>query len=468
MAENKYDLLLVNTLTDKKIREQPWYKERLKTKYLKGKKPSDVNKTLQSSSWTFLVDGLDDFRDGLPPEIDGDMVVKNTRQCEPNIQGDSDSKFKNKKVSVNKGRFTKEEVAYYKTTPMEQQRRDHINEMEYGLLQHPLALYPHLEESMPPDVFEDVVDILDPEMNLESEDEDDEFPEEMTESMEEEGEQEGSEGSKETESGSKDSQESDEQKIRNPYRWLPRREDQQKDDKKGINASGAASTNKKRSDSPSQDVHIKEVTKDFCDWVESLGGESNNVEESTITSLFASGYETKPALSVPIHVVELSNVPPELRMSATVSQEETPTKTLEQVEKTQKELYQNAYTPSWVQPKFGAWYLNPKTWTKRAADEPLQDPKTLKEKETSDSKQKSLDMDETLAPLHGSKSFKEFVERKGTRMPEFLERVAQFQAEAEAEAAAAANKTSPSDRGRESMMSRGGRSSIARSAIESK
>lgn len=140
---------------------------------------------------------------------------------------------------------------------------------------------------------------------------------------------------------------SDEQKIRNPYRWLPRREDQQKDDKKGVNASGAASTNKKRSDSPSQDVHIKEVTKDFCDWVESLGGESNNVEESTITSLFASGYETKPALSVPIHVVELSNVPPELRMSATVSQEETPTKTLEQVEKTQKELVRRRNNFAW-------------------------------------------------------------------------------------------------------------------------
>lgn len=49
-----------------------------------------------------------------------------------------------------------------------------------------------------------------------------------------------------------------------------------------------------------------------------LGGESNNIEESTITSLFASGYETKPALSVPIHVVELTNVPPELRMTANV------------------------------------------------------------------------------------------------------------------------------------------------------
>ena len=60
------------------------------------------------------------------------------------------------------------------------------------------------------------------------------------------------------------------------------------------------------------------MTKDFCDWVSSLGGESNNIEESTITSLFASGYETKPALSVPIHVVELTNVPMELRNSANV------------------------------------------------------------------------------------------------------------------------------------------------------
>nr|KAG5711657.1 hypothetical protein BaRGS_016839 [Batillaria attramentaria] len=47
-----------------------------------------------------------------------------------------------------------------------QQRRDHIDEIEYGLLQHPLALYPHLEESVPPEMFEDIVDILDPEMNM--------------------------------------------------------------------------------------------------------------------------------------------------------------------------------------------------------------------------------------------------------------------------------------------------------------
>jgi len=64
------------------------------------------------------------------------------------------------------------------------------------------------------------------------------------------------------------------------------------------------------------DEKVKSVTQQFCEWVASLGGDSNNIDEATITSLFASGYETKPALSVPIHVVELANVPPELRLSA--------------------------------------------------------------------------------------------------------------------------------------------------------
>jgi len=64
------------------------------------------------------------------------------------------------------------------------------------------------------------------------------------------------------------------------------------------------------------DEEVKSVTQQFCDWVTGLGGDSNDIDEATITSLFASGYETKPALSVPVHVVELANVPQELRLSA--------------------------------------------------------------------------------------------------------------------------------------------------------
>ena len=101
--------------------------------------------------------------------------------------------------------------------------------------------------------------------------------------------------------------------VRNPYRWLPKKDER---DKKA--GGGGKKASEKRSSTPSEDEHINNVTKEFCDWVASLGGDTNNIEESTITSLFASGYETKPALSVPIHVVELTNVPPELRMSTNV------------------------------------------------------------------------------------------------------------------------------------------------------
>jgi hypothetical protein len=71
-----------------------------------------------------------------------------------------------------------------------------------------------------------------------------------------------------------------------------------------------------------KDDHIKKVTEDYCDWVKSLGGE-HNIDPTTITSLFASGYETKPPLSVPIHVVELTNIPNELRPTAYAPDQES-------------------------------------------------------------------------------------------------------------------------------------------------
>uniref|UniRef100_F6ZU29 Uncharacterized protein n=1 Tax=Ciona intestinalis TaxID=7719 RepID=F6ZU29_CIOIN len=169
----------------------------------------------------------------------------------------------------------------------------------------------------------------------------------------------------------------------------------------------------------------EEVTKEFCDWVTDLGGESNNVEESTIMSLFASGYETKPALSVPIHVVELSSVPAELRESAGLSprgsakksypSSATPTATV-----TKQNTVQPEYEPSWVKIKYGAWYLEPKTWRVRAEDEVLEDPEEVAKREMSESKQKSTEMDNQLAPLHGARAFRTFLERNNRRKPEFM------------------------------------------------
>ena len=52
------------------------FKERLRTRFLKSRKPGDLSKALQGGQWTFVQDGLDDFRDGLPPRVDGQSVYK--------------------------------------------------------------------------------------------------------------------------------------------------------------------------------------------------------------------------------------------------------------------------------------------------------------------------------------------------------------------------------------------------------
>ena len=47
------------------------YKERLRTRYIKSLNPKEASKLLNAKNWTFIKDGLDDFRDGLPPPVEG-------------------------------------------------------------------------------------------------------------------------------------------------------------------------------------------------------------------------------------------------------------------------------------------------------------------------------------------------------------------------------------------------------------
>ncbi|XP_073199276.1 protein FAM47E [Lepidochelys kempii] len=121
----------------------------------------------------------------------------------------------------------------------------------------------------------------------------------------------------------------------------------------------------RRSYIPPLDENVKRVTKEFCDWVASWGGENYNISEDTIMRLFDTGYETKPTPTMPVKVVEINNVPPELRKRLGVSS------SLKAVKSLPKGLYQ----PKWEKIRYGAWYLDPKMWIKQKVNEPLEDPK---------------------------------------------------------------------------------------------
>lgn len=118
------------------------------TKYLKetGNK-QQLSGALNGSRWRFLKNGMDDFRDGYPPLRGDDYFIPNQKGPRPVVHGEPVSLKQQPRK-----RFTKEQVCYSKQTPLQQARGEYIEEIEYGLTQHPLALYPHLEEGLPPEV----------------------------------------------------------------------------------------------------------------------------------------------------------------------------------------------------------------------------------------------------------------------------------------------------------------------------
>ncbi|XP_059868316.1 protein FAM47E isoform X3 [Delphinus delphis] len=77
----------------------------------------------------------------------------------------------------------------------------------------------------------------------------------------------------------------------------------------------------------------------------------------------------------------------------------------------------NPYKPKWVKMRYGAWYLNTKLWKKQRADEPLVDPKVLHKAQDENMKKELWEQEELLADLHGTAAFKDFILRRGYRMP---------------------------------------------------
>ncbi|KAG9468831.1 hypothetical protein GDO78_021874 [Eleutherodactylus coqui] len=340
----------------------PWYKERLHKKILKETNHKlNLSGALNTHQWKFLPKGGADFRDGYPtvttashiPATKGHaLFLRNVDDPEPTQ--------KHKK-------FTKEQAYLSKLLPQQQARREYICGIEYGLAQHPLALYPHLEEGVPPEVFEEIVDILDPEMRLRS--------------------------------------------ASGTYEVIP---EVQEEDNLLTPAEQQEEQSVKSRDASTRQSSILSLHS-------RQGGEPCNINESIIFSLFASGYETKPALSVPIHVVELSNVPPELRMSVGVSSQRGTAKT--SASRNIQQSTESTYCQSWVKTRYGAWYLDPKTWKWQKINEPLKDPVLEKIENGSHSSQKLSQKDEELLQLHGTIAFKDFIKKKGYRKPEFLNKL---------------------------------------------
>jgi len=414
MDDVKYLMLPRIDETPKTTKHHPWYKERLRTKFIS--KATNKEKLLDAKQWTFVKDGLDDFRDGKPPP-QNEVLIKPAKGPAPNVKNKEWS-FKQSVVPQSQ-RFNVQQRCYSKVLPMVESKKERIDQLIYGLTQHPLALYPHIEESLPTDLFEEIVDILDPEMAMANSS----FNGESEMNLMKSHSALTSISSKTRENSSKsndlkksseliaspqesyDTEDDENSGFKNTYKWLLRKEEA-KEKSKGADHEDLKAQ--------AIDKHIKHVTEDFCNWISGLGGE-NNIDPVTLTSLFASGHETKPALSVPIHVVELTNIPPELRHSANVS-------SLNE-KMSRKNIPDNDDDKLHGKPKnrYGAWYLSKELWKIMPSDQKLIDPKFLVDKDQEEANKKTEEMNAKICPLHGTKSFKEFVQyKKPSRHPKMI------------------------------------------------
>ncbi|TSM85975.1 Protein FAM47E [Bagarius yarrelli] len=377
--------------TEKAVMQKPRmgrYKERLRTKCLKDPvQRLQLAGALNGRRWRFLTAGLDDFRDGYPIPQAGTFTLPQ-RGTEAAIFGLS---HKPESERTSRRHFTKEQACFSKQNCLRQSRRRFVDAVEQSLRTHPLAIYPHLGSGMEPELFYEVLSVLDPALNvrietpLAKQGECSKGDVEQFECLQE------TLAEKTTERP--DSLNFGLEEVKNPswnpYKLKESKEIFGKEDQKISNKS-------------SLDEEINRVTKLFCDWVTSLGGETNDITESTILNLFASGSEKNPVLT--FQDFGTDEQPEEM------CGDHSPNLQLKD------SVLNKAYTPS-KKSTYGAWYLHPKTWKKRPKNEPLRDPSVTEDCEF---EQQLNEKDEELKLIYGTQAFKEFIVSKGFRVPRFL------------------------------------------------
>ncbi|TRY95856.1 hypothetical protein DNTS_021390 [Danionella cerebrum] len=243
----------------------PWFKERLKTKYLHNlRQKQQLSGALDSHKWRFLSPGLDDFRDGYP-SVHKELFTRCKRGPSPVVFGNPNHESS---VKVPLKRLSKDQVCYSKQNPQSQTQRELIEAVEHKLKFHSLACHPHLENEM-------TIEVL---LNSQKE-----FTTSPVEHQEESTTQ-GNISPRDTVKSTISIKLP--KKKNNTYTW-----------------QGPVETSGEKEDQKLNDKQMQEdkgmIIKDLCNWMSALAGESSDLNESVFLELFKSDYEKKPTFPSP-------------------------------------------------------------------------------------------------------------------------------------------------------------------------
>ncbi|XP_038615477.1 protein FAM47E isoform X2 [Tachyglossus aculeatus] len=351
---------------------QPWYREKLPSKSLRrGKGRLLFPDALNSRGWKFLEGGVPEGRGPRPP--DGIVrraflppLVRHGPSPAAPTPGPARGKVR-EKMSEASARASK-------LSAFQRARRADVGQLERRLARHPLAHYSHLEGHVSPELFAQVLELLDPEKKL---------PKEWAQRSQ--GRRVWPESAPRQKTAVRLPARPKRTPPQNPYRRL---------------SEGKKTAEDAAYGSPPLDEN---------------GGAENLQDESAIRNLFVPGYDVPR--SFPTRVVELDNVPEELKRRL------GPRLPGPAAAGPARGKSQDPYRPGSEKIRYGAWYLSPKLWKKQRADEPLKDPKVELAAQEEELRKAPQEKDYQILELHGIMAFMEFIESKGYRMPNFLSKI---------------------------------------------
>ncbi|CAH8589629.1 unnamed protein product [Schistosoma rodhaini] len=172
---------------------------------------------------------------------------------------------------------------------------------------------------------------------------------------------------------------------------------------------------------------VKEEALAFCEFIKNLDGSSiDNPEPTTLASLFAGTHEAQPPVSTPINVVELINLPYELRHSvkeppkllcdknSLTDSESLPRITKSNAAKKQEKNFERLH--------YGAWFIPPKQWKviKDNGANTIHNKSEFDSVKTKSYKELMESLNGKMKETHGYDAFMEFIQNKNKRIPKFM------------------------------------------------
>ncbi|XP_036160110.1 protein FAM47E-like [Myotis myotis] len=385
-------------------------RDRLPSRYLSrqnklGKCPTSTG----SRRWVFVEEGVDDFRTGCPsPE---DVITPGPREGFLPMIAHRIPRPPPKKTHRQppKGADLCSTLLAAQPAP-----KAFVENTEASLTQHPLATYLKLEKDLPPDLLLKVLEVLDPDRELEDTwaycEGTKERKKTPTHLCEEHPEEVNLEPPQEVnlEPAEKAHLESTKESFQSNLSSLFPEEE-----------TKASCMMEIRKLPVYQKQRRASVIK-FCRLMNE-NFENIDIDEEDIMKKFEINLEV-PLTDNTAKIKETSQLPLNIRPSKQLDEMKQRKFSMQEGNWERKlRKPEDPYKPKREKIKYGAWYLDPKCWKKLANDQPLLDPKLVRAKEYW-SNGKHLEPD-IFDELYGPIAFKDFIVSKGYKMPGVIEKM---------------------------------------------